>query len=253
MFTYGYLREAIMARLDIDEEEAEAMHLLERFHIYCNEAMQAICGSKPQYKYVDVTVVDKNAPLVWDGAFLRLATEAEIKGEVAATFATEEQARDWYHEHNTYLKDEVMYMDDKFLSFADKEAYIEEKRKPTIPQLLEAEAFGKELKEVIVKRAAKSDEDFSYVGKNGLIFHKEGRFYIPARFLWFRFDSGIADEQEIDMPADILLTIPMYVGSICFQIDNPQRAQMMRNEFEIALSRCVNMDFTTLKKIPKSW
>ena len=216
--------------------------------------MQAICGSKPQYKYVDVTVVEKFAPLVWDGAFLRLATEAEIKGEVAATFATEEQTREYYHNINTYEKDEIMSMSDTFLSFAaNKQAYIEEKRKPTIPEILEAEAFHKELKEVIVKRDAKSKVDFSYIGKNQIQFHTTGRFFIPARFLWFRFDSGIGDEVEIDMPADIFLTIPMYVASICFQIDNPQRAQIMRNEFELALARCINTDFMPLSKIPMSW
>ena len=50
--------------------------------------------------------------------------------------------------------------------------------------------------------------------------HKTGEFLIPARFLWFRFDSGIGDDTEIDMPADILLTIPLYIASICLQIDN---------------------------------
>ena len=59
MFTYGYIREATLAHLDIDETEAEAMHLLQRFHLYANEAMLAICASKPMYQYIDITVVDR--------------------------------------------------------------------------------------------------------------------------------------------------------------------------------------------------
>ena len=82
MFTYGYIREAVMAHLDIDEEEAQAMNLLSRFHIYANEAMQAICSSKPMYQYIDVTVVKKFSPIVVeendDGTFsYRPATEEE--------------------------------------------------------------------------------------------------------------------------------------------------------------------------------
>ena len=64
MFTYGYIREATMAHLDIDETEAEDMKLLSRFHIFANEAMQAICASKPMYQYIDVTVVEKFDPIV---------------------------------------------------------------------------------------------------------------------------------------------------------------------------------------------
>lgn len=259
MFTYGYIREATMARLDIDETEAEAMHLLERFHIYANEAMQAICASKPMYQYIDVTVVEKYAPLVWDGAFLRPATDEEIhwdkdtQGEPEFEFATEEETQEYYHEKNIYQQFETMYMKDTFIAFANKQAYIVEVKKPTIPQILEAEAFGKELKEVIVQKPAIIDQDFSYMSKNSLKFYKTGEYMIPAKFMWYRFDSGISDEQEIEMPSDIFLTIPIYIASICYQIDNPQKAQVMRNEFEMALARCTATDFMTLNKIGKSW
>ena len=81
-FTYGYLREATMAHIDLDEAEVQAINLLERFHIVANEAMQAICASKPLYKYFEADVVKKYAPLVRDGAIIRVATKEEIEWDV---------------------------------------------------------------------------------------------------------------------------------------------------------------------------
>ena len=71
--------------------------------------------------------------------------------------------------------------------------------------------------------------------------------------MWFRFDSGISDDAEIDMPADIFLTIPLYIAACCLQIDNPQRANIKRNEFETALARCTATDFMELNEIKSSW
>ena len=76
---------------------------------------------------------------------------------------------------------------------------------------------------------------------------------IPARFLWFRFDSGIGDETEIDMPADILLTMPLYIAAICLRVDNMQKAQILRQEFELALARCTSGDMLKLNDVPSSW
>ena len=108
MFTYGYIREATMAHLDIDEDEAQAMNLLSRFHIYANEAMQAICASKPMYQYIDITVVEKFAPLVMDGAIFRTATreeidwDEEIQGDRPFKLVNETQMKAYYHERNIY-------------------------------------------------------------------------------------------------------------------------------------------------------
>ena len=259
MFTYGYIREATMAHLDIDEEEAQAMNLLSRFHIYANEAMQAICASKPKYQYIDITVVEKFAPLVMDGAFLIPGTEEQInwntetQGTPDFVFANETQTKNYYHDLNIYEVGETVSMTDTFIVFANKQCYKITERKPTVLEILEAEAFGRTLKTVKIKTQALIDHDFSYISKNQLKFYKPGEFLIPARYLWFRFDSGIGDDTEIDMPADILLTIPLYIASICLQIDNMQKSQILRQEFEMALARCTSGDFMTLNEIKPDW
>ena len=255
MFTYGYLREAVMAHLDIDEDEAQAMNLLSRFHIYANEAMQAICASKPMYQYIDITVVEKFAPLVMDGAIFRTATEEElnwdedIHGTRPFNFASEAQVKNYYHELGIYEQYEAISMSDTFINFANKQCYKIQDVKPTPEQQLEAEAFGKTLVSGTIKGFAKVDDDFSYLSKNKIKFYKPGRYLIPAKFMWYRFDSGISDEAEIDMPSDIFLTIPLYIASICYQIDNVQKAQLMRQEFELALARCTAGNFMALNKL----
>lgn len=259
MFTYGYIREAAMAHLDIDEIEAQDNNLLSRFHIFANEAIQAICASKPMYQYIDVTVVEKFDPIVTDGSFFRKATYEEInwdsttQGELGVVFLNDKQLKEYYHDKDIYEIRETISMKDTFIAFANKQAYKIIVKKPSIEQLLEAEAFNKPIINFEEKAYADIDNDFSYISKNQIKFYKPGRYLIPAKYMWYRFDSGIADDTEIDMPSDILLTIPLYIASICLQANNMQKSQILRNEFELALSRCTATDMMPLNKIPSSW
>lgn len=258
-FTYGYIREAVMAHLDIDEEEAQAMNLLSRFHIYANEAMQAICASKPKYQYIDVTVVDKFAPLIRNGASFIKATESQInwnieeQGEPDFIFASEEETKKYYHDLGIYERGEIIPIKDTFIAFANKACYKVVNYKPSVKEELEAEMCGRTLKHGIVNEEAVLNDDFTYIGNNCLKFYRSGYYLIPARYMWFRFDSGIKDTDEINMPSDILLTIPLYIAAICLAIDNVQAAQLMKQDFEIALARCTNTDFMPLPTIEKSW
>lgn len=248
-FTYGYIREATMAHLDLDESEAQAMDILKRFPIYANEAMQAICAAKPKYEYVDVTIVEEFAPLVLDGANFILATDKQIaqlnewlalpederpSEDTLPIFANETQLQEYWHEQNVYKVNEKITMEADFITFANKRAikYIN-----NYPNGI----------------TAKLDDDFSYIGKSQLKFYKVGKYSIPAKFMWCIFESGISDDQELHMPADILSCIPLYIAAICLQIDNPARAQIKRSEFEMALARCVATDYLVLNSFDNTW
>lgn len=273
-FTYGYIREATMAHLDIDETEAQAMDLLKRFPIYANEAMQAICSSKPKYEYVDVNVVRKLAPLVLEGASFVLATPEQIKQredyyklpeeerpplDTLPIFANDEQVKAYWHERNTYEVGEKVSMEAGFIAYANKRAYkyvhkkirrIPEECNPQIDyNWVDNEFEGVHL----VREEAKVDDDFSYISRAQLKFYRPGQYLIPAKFMWFIFESGISDEQEIDIPSDILTCIPLYIAAICLQIDNPSRAQIKRSEFEMALARCTSSDFMTNNRVKTTW
>ena len=247
MFTYGYIREATMAHLDIDEDEAQAMNLLTRFHIYANEAMQAICPSKPKNQYLDITVVKEYKALVINSeGLIQIATEEEIADDTIPKL-NEVQTKSYWNDLNVYKINEKVAMKDDFIAWADKQTYKIVKKKFIINTI---DDFG--CKEEEVKEETEKG-DFSYISKNEIIFHREGRYLIPGRYLWFRFDSGIGDEQELNMPADIVLCIPLYIASICLQVDSIQRANIKRNEFELALSRCTSTDFMPVRRIKDLW
>lgn len=57
MYTWGYIKDAALAKLDLDEHEANVQNLLGRFYIYANEAMTQICSSiKPNRTFAKFVV-----------------------------------------------------------------------------------------------------------------------------------------------------------------------------------------------------
>lgn len=56
-YTWGYVKDASLAKLDLDEVEANNQNFLSRFPFYANEAMTQICSSiKPKYSYVEFNI-----------------------------------------------------------------------------------------------------------------------------------------------------------------------------------------------------
>ena len=52
MYTWGYLKDVTLAKLDLTENEATVQNLLSRFPFYANEAITQICSAiKPKYTF----------------------------------------------------------------------------------------------------------------------------------------------------------------------------------------------------------
>lgn len=59
MYQWGYLKDAIFAKLDLDENEANNMGLMNRFVVYSNEAMTQICSAvKPKRTFAFFDIHD---------------------------------------------------------------------------------------------------------------------------------------------------------------------------------------------------
>lgn len=57
MYTWGYIKENALSKLNLTEEEANQQNFLSRFPYYANEAMTQICSSiKPLEKYATVII-----------------------------------------------------------------------------------------------------------------------------------------------------------------------------------------------------
>lgn len=61
MYTWGYLKDVILAKLDLEEKEAETQNLIKRFPLFANEAMTQICSSiKPKRTFYEIEITEDN-------------------------------------------------------------------------------------------------------------------------------------------------------------------------------------------------
>ena len=60
MYTWGYIKDVSLAKLDLDETEAAEQNLLSRFPFWANEAMSQICSSiKPKKSFAQVQITSE--------------------------------------------------------------------------------------------------------------------------------------------------------------------------------------------------
>ena len=58
-YTWGYIKDVSLSKLDLDENEATVQNLLSRFPFYANEVITQVCSSiKPKYTFENF-VIDK--------------------------------------------------------------------------------------------------------------------------------------------------------------------------------------------------
>lgn len=60
MYTWGYIKENVLSKLNLSEEEANQQGFLSSLPYYANEAMTQICSIKPMEKFLHVVVPEEN-------------------------------------------------------------------------------------------------------------------------------------------------------------------------------------------------
>lgn len=199
-YTWGYIKDVSLSKLDLDENEATVQNLLSRFPFYANEVITQVCSSiKPKYTFENF-VIDK--------------TNVGVK----------------------------QTMPDDFVSFGDDVCYMFE-------EVRERNGETRLIKVPI------HDDDYEYLGYNQVVFKHPGNYFISYNARWYTFDKSLSDDELIDVPDDILDSIPSYIASQCYKIDDEYKASVFRNEYEIMLSRIDNSNFRNTKtiKIEGDW
>lgn len=199
-YTWGYIKDVSLSKLDLDENEATVQNLLSRFPFYANEVITQVCSSiKPKYTFENF-VIDK--------------TNVGVK----------------------------QTMPDDFVSFGDDVCYMFE-------EVREHNGETRLIKVPI------HDDDYEYLGYNQVVFKHPGNYFISYNARWYTFDKSLSDDELIDVPDDILDSIPSYIASQCYKIDDEYKASVFRNEYEIMLSRIDNSNFRNTKtiKIEGDW
>lgn len=199
-YTWGYIKDVSLSKLDLDENEATVQNLLSRFPFYANEVITQVCSSiKPKYTFENF-VIDK--------------TDVGVK----------------------------QTMPDDFVSFGDDVCYM-------LEEVREHNGETRLIKVPI------HDDDYEYLGYNQVVFKHPGNYFISYNARWYTFDKSLSDDELIDVPDDILDSIPSYIASQCYKIDDEYKASVFRNEYEIMLSRMDNSNFRNTKtiKIEGDW
>ena len=61
MYTWGYIKDASLAKLDLEQDEAVELGLLNRFKFYANEVITQVCSSvKPKRSFHEVVITKDN-------------------------------------------------------------------------------------------------------------------------------------------------------------------------------------------------
>lgn len=236
-YTWGYIKENALAKLNLDEEEANQQNFLSRFPYYANEAMTQICSAIHAHeKFLVLKVYDKQEK--WDELRKKYNVYEEyteyteiLPNRDDPTYVQEVSF--WEEWKTLYFTNEAITFPDDFVAFSDDVAEI--KQAPI--KIGDIVAFTPDFREAY-------DEDIDYYGYNQVICKKVGEYKIPYKARWFFFTKDLDNDVVITAPADICDAIPSYIAAQCWKIDDETRAAIYRNEFEMA---CARIDDTTFK------
>lgn len=238
-YTWGYIKENVLSKLNLTEEEANQQGFLSRFPYCANEAMTQICsGIKPREMYFSITIRDKQKAWTELTTKYNLYTDyKEYSSDISEPDRNDEnyaQEVEFWNEWNSYyFTEEPFTLPDDFISFSTDIVWYK------VPSIY--------IRGILVqenKFEEASDEFVEYFGYNQIICHKIGDYKIPYNARWFFFTKDLQNYTEISAPADILDAIPSYIAAQCFRIDDEARAAIFRNEYEMFLAR---IDDTTFK------
>lgn len=232
MYTWGYIKAASLAKLDLNQDEALEIDLTNRFVYYANEVITQVSSTvKPKKTFHTFKVyeeVSRNGNiLIIDGVSKENLTLNE-DGSIVDS-------------NNTIVYYPCNYditMPSDFVSFGDDVCTIE----------YYDFMYNKWLEEC-------HDDCLSYIGYNKVSCKQKGTYKISYNARWYDFSNALDDTNLSFIPTDILDCIPSYIAHQCYKIDDEYKSSVFRNEYEIFLSRIDNTDFNNTKtfKIEGDW
>lgn len=240
MRTWGYLKAAALAKLDLstDDRDNQVLTLVSRFYIYANEVITQVSSLyKPKYSYFTVGVFsdDKERWKYYAQRYTLLGydpmpTEIPAKTLPAETTTAylEQYNNFWYFYENAKPGYEIVFPKD-FVSFGGDANYYTKGCSGTVnlDQL--------------------PDSLYMYYGSKSFVPYANGEYSMSYNARWFNFEETIDDYTEVDVPDDILDCIPSYIASQCYKVDDEIKAQTYRNEYELMLARINDTHYFTLQ------
>ena len=216
MYTYGYIKNAILTKLNLTEKEALEQNLLDTFIYNINECLSQIASTiKPNFATKQVIVYKDKIPV-----------EPELlpdKMDPVEVRLKKEEALKEYYEDKAVVGTPYTMPED-FIAFSG------------VPRVQE-EICG------CLKPSEELHGQAIHLDRKQVVFLKPGIYQITYDGWWPVFNDKLQDADEIDIPTDIVICIPSYVASQVWKIDDERKANIFRNEFEILFSRINNSDY----------
>ena len=122
MYTWGYLKENTLSKLNLGEEEANQQGFLSRLPYYANEAMTQICSAvKPNDKTFVIEVLDKQS--AWTNLTIEfdIYVGLEIFDESLEDYEVDLEKKEafWEKWNTLHFVDEPITFPEDFISFND--------------------------------------------------------------------------------------------------------------------------------------
>ena len=231
MYTWGYIKEATLAKMDMSVEDAINMGLINKMPYYANEAITYITASiKARRTYTQFDIKDLRKMLDYLSEKYQLSDVSFLfKQPCDKTILSLNQAGA-LEEYEKYLYTECpLTFPDDFFAWSDDINYKYDNCYKRWVQV--------------------SDRDYTTYGSTKLIFHSPGLYRMSYLAKWFKILPTTDDNFELDCPDDILECIPTYIASQLYKIDDEVKSGILRNEWEMAVSRIDENDYSSNKTI----
>lgn len=236
MYTWGYVKDAALAKLDLKEKEATAQDLLSRFPFYANEVMTRVCSAiKPDRTFYTVKVYDKQVAWKTLTEKTQLYIDEEFPIEEPKLNKKDENYNElvifWNTWNSLFFTNEEIVMPNDFVSFGDDVSTIEIKDFDNNSHIYEC-----------------TSDYLKYIGYNKIICTTPGTYRISYNRRWLTFTKDMDNNFLLDCPIDIIECIPSYIASQCYKIDDEYKSSVFRNEFETMLASIDDTNFKSEHK-----
>ena len=232
MYTYGYIKEVVLAKMDMTSDEVIRNRLMNKVPFYANEAITQICSSiKAKSTYAKFNVVEPSqffaslrsayniADANYDFSFMWTVRKCNVEDLPIAPVNKQEL---WhkFHNENIVFVNQTVRMPDDFVNWGDD-----------INRVIRAYPRCGD------KLVVATDDEWNTIGWNECIFFQPGQYMLSYMARWFMFTPSMNDDVELDIPADIVETLPSYIVSQLYKVDDEAKANTYLVEFERMCAR----------------
>ena len=227
MYTWGYIKEATLAKMDMSVSQAVDMGLMNKMPFYANEAVTQITAAiKAKRAFAEFEVMERDETLELIKRFYNLDDISFLFNQPcdkSLLTTNEQKALDNYNRLK-YVGDIVKFPED-FFAWSDDVSLMYDFNERTWVDT--------------------NDDFFETYGGNAVMFKRCGKFRIAYKAKWFKILPSTDDSFVLDAPDDILECLPSYIASQLYKIDDEVKSGILRNEFEMMVARIDENDYQT--------